>query len=93
MIGFAGVLTSGRGIVASGVVTGNSVSDSGATGMAIGQGSTVIGNTAEGNRVFGFDVICPSNVTDNTALNNGSLIGGNLRLNGNGCTNTNNVAP
>jgi hypothetical protein len=50
--------------------------------MAVGQGSTVIG--------VGLVVGCPSNVTDNTAVNNP---GGNLVLNGTGCNNTNNVAP
>jgi hypothetical protein len=80
------------GISATGTVTGNYVTDNN-TGMSIGQGSTVIGNTATNNSVFGgvgIAVDCPSNVTDNTAVNNA---GGNLVLNGNGCNNTNNVAP
>ena len=37
----------------------------------------------------GISVQCPSNVTDNTAVNNGT----NLFLQGDGCNNTNNVAP
>jgi hypothetical protein len=38
---------------------------------------------------FGILVECPSNVTNNTAVGNGT----NLQLNGQGCNNTNNVAP
>lgn len=51
--------------------------------------STLIGNTATDNTDVGLDVNCPSNLTDNTALNNGK----NLVLNGNGCHNEDNVAP
>jgi hypothetical protein len=80
----------GIGISASGIVTGNFVSG-GATAIQIGQGSTVIGNTANGTfpSRFGIAVDCPSNVTDNTAVNYET----NLVLGGDGCTNTNNVAP
>jgi hypothetical protein len=51
----------------------------------IGQGSTVIGNTAvsSGGTITGISVACPSVVTDNTA-NNFAL--------GEGCSDTNNVA-
>jgi hypothetical protein len=61
--------------------------------MDIGQGSTVIGNTVTKTGVApgtGLFVSCPSNVTNNTAVNN---LGANLVLNGSGCNNTNNVAP
>ena len=61
--------------------------------MQVGQGSTVIGNTVTDTNDLpgiGLLVSCPSNVTNNTAVNNP---GGNLVLNGNGCNNTNNVAP
>jgi hypothetical protein len=61
--------------------------------MEIGLGSTVIGNNVTSTGGFpgiGLLVACPSNVTNNTAVNNQ---GQNLVLNGNGCTNTNNVAP
>jgi hypothetical protein len=60
--------------------------------MSIGRGSTVIGNTATDNRLFGFFVSCPSNVTDNTALNNpdGNLV---LETAQGSCNTTNNVAP
>jgi hypothetical protein len=80
----------GPGIAATGTVTGNVVTGGGpfSDGIAIGQGSTVIGNTVTGARV-GLSVSCPSNVTNNTAVNNGT----NLVLNGDGCNNTNNVAP
>ena len=85
----------GTGISATGVVTGNAVTEFIVTGISIGQGSTVIGNTAVGSgginiEPVGIAVSCPSNVTDNTAIFNG---GGNLVLSGDGCNNTNNVAP
>jgi hypothetical protein len=59
--------------------------------MLIGQGSTVIGNTVaeSGPENFAITVACPSNVTDNTSVN----ITRNLMLYGDGCTNTNSVAP
>jgi hypothetical protein len=60
----------GAGISATGIATGNFVSENG-RGMEIGAGSTVIGNTALRNRVEGITVDCPSNVTDNTAVNTG----------------------
>ena len=78
------------GISATGTLTGNYVTGN-AQGMLIGRGSTVIGNTATDNRQFGFLVTCPSNVTDNTST--GSTPGLNLVLGGDGCNNTNNVAP
>ena len=78
----------GTGIVATGVVTGNYVAEN-SIGIEVGQGSTVIGNTVLHNLNTGIIVNCPSNVTDNTAVNNGS----NLALDGTGCNNTNNVAP
>ena len=56
--------------------------------MQIGQGSTVIGNTADASIQVGFSVSCPSNVTNNTAVNAPT----NLVLNGTGCNDTNNVA-
>jgi hypothetical protein len=93
VVGIAGLLTTGVGISAIGIVTGNYVIDSRLGEYQIGQGSTVIGNTAIGAASFparfGFSVSCPSNVTDNTAVNNAE----NLVLDGAGCNNTNNVAP
>lgn len=82
----------GVGISATGIVTGNYVSNSRIANFQIGQGSTVIGNTATRSfdPGFGIEVSCPSNVTDNTAVNNSTA---NLILNGTGCNNTNNVAP
>ena len=79
------------GIRATGTLTGNYVTDN-AAGMVIGRGSTVIGNTATDNRQFGFLVTCPSNVTDNTAVNNPD---GNLvpETSQGSCNITNNVAP
>jgi hypothetical protein len=87
-------VTSGIGVDATGTVTGNTA-DGNASGIVIGilapfKASTVIGNTATDNSDFGILVGCPANITDNTAVNNS---GGNLVLNGNGCNNTNNVAP
>jgi hypothetical protein len=84
----------GVGIVATGIVTGNYVTAARVAGYEIGRGSTVIGNTAVNNfgppGAVGLSVDCPSNVTDNTAVNNN---GADLVLNGEGCNNTNNVAP
>jgi hypothetical protein len=92
----------GTHIAATGIVSGNYVLNSDRDiGIAVGQGSTVIGNTVRGDGApegeTGLSVNCPSNVTNNTAVNNpiGALAnpGGNLVLNGSGCNNTNNVAP
>jgi hypothetical protein len=77
------------GVIATGVVTGNYAAGN-REGMRIGAGSTVIGNTALDNLQEGLVVSCPSNVTDNTATGNGL---GNLMLKGEGCNDTNNVAP
>jgi hypothetical protein len=86
IFGFPG---GGIGISATGIVTGNYATNNRIAGIGIGQGSTVIGNTSTHNGLFGILVDCPSNVTDNTAVNNNA----NLMLNGDGCNNTNNVAP
>jgi hypothetical protein len=89
IVGFPG---QGVGISATGIITGNYVTGSRFANYEIGQGSTVIGNTAVNssfNPGLGISVSCPSNVSDNTAVNNHQ----NLRLDGNGCNNTNNVAP
>jgi hypothetical protein len=81
----------GVGISATGTVTGNSARGTRFIGLQIGPGSTVIGNTVtDGSDGYGIFVDCPANVTDNTAVNNSSI---NLRLDGTGCNNTNNVAP
>ena len=90
VVEIAGFLGVGTGISATGVVTGNYAFGNG-TGFDIGQGSTVIGNTTTDNVRAGLVVSCPSNVTDNTATGTREL--GNLVLNGEGCNNTNNVAP
>jgi hypothetical protein len=49
----------------------------------------VIGNTALNNSGVGIAVVCPANVTNNTATGNSV----NIQLSGEGCNNTNNVAP
>jgi hypothetical protein len=97
VVDIGGVSGKGIGISATGIVTGNYVTNTGLSGMTIGAGSTVIGNTVTdsgGGVTPGIFVICPSNVTNNTAFNNP---GGNIVLNvipnGNGCNDTNNVAP
>jgi hypothetical protein len=82
-----GIPGNGNGVEASGLITGNYVSDT-RTGIITG-GSTVIGNTVR-NSERGIVVGCPSNVTDNTATGNVDV---NLELDGTGCNNTNNVAP
>jgi parallel beta-helix repeat protein len=79
------------GIIATGTVRGNVATDN-SEGIHAGVGSTVIGNTATNNRTqgaVGFLADCPSNLTDNTAVNNGR----NLVLNGDGCHDEDNVAP
>lgn len=80
----------GTGISATGTVTRN-YSTGNLVGIEIGQGSTVIGNTALHNVHDGLSVLCPSNLTDNTAVN--TETGTNLVLNGEGCHNEDNVAP
>jgi hypothetical protein len=79
----------GAGISATGTVTGNYVRDVRGSGIDIGQGSTVIGNTVTA-AAAGIVVSCPSNLTDNTAVNNFVT---NLVLNGEGCHNEDNLAP
>jgi hypothetical protein len=91
VLGCAAFGGGGVGISAAGIITGNFVSDARRGGLSAGQGSTVIGNTVTNTlRGVGIGVSCPSNVTNNTALANAL---GNLVLGGDGCTNTNNVAP
>ena len=90
-LNFKGFAEAGTGIVATGTVVGNFVSGNGA-GMQINQGSTVIGNLAIQNSDLGIEVVCPSNVTDNTAVN--TSIGPNLIfVAGTGCNSTDNLAP
>jgi hypothetical protein len=91
VLGPLGMFPVGTGISATGTLTGNYVTGND-TGMSIGRGSTVIDNTATDNRLFGFFVSCPSNVTANTALNNpdGNLV---LETARGSCNTTNNVAP
>jgi hypothetical protein len=83
--------TQSAGIAAGGLVTGNFSGFNAAAGFLIAPGSTVIGNTAT-NNLEGIVVSCPSNVTDNTFVNNSI---DNLRLGfpAEGCNITNNVAP
>jgi hypothetical protein len=77
------------GINASGRVTGNYASSVNGTTMSVlSADSTVIGNTVFGG-AQGLVVTCPSNVTDNTSTGSPQ----NLVLSGQGCNNTNNVAP
>jgi hypothetical protein len=93
VLDIAGFPGQGVGIGATGIVTGNYVTASRVAEYEVGQGSTVIDNTAVGVPPaigIGFLVSCPSNVTNNTAVNNGR---GNLVLLGEGCNNANNVAP
>jgi len=69
VVGQHNFLGLGAGIIATGIVTGNFASRND-FGIEVGQGSTVIGNTARNNGEFGIFVDCPSNATDNTAVNN-----------------------
>jgi parallel beta-helix repeat protein len=80
-----------------GTITGNYASDNLQGIIVTSPGSTVIGNTVTDTPQSGFPggglvVECPSNVTNNTAINNA---GGNLVLHEERgpCNNTNNVAP
>ena len=94
VVGINGGPGQGTGISATGIVTGNYATNNRIIGISVGKGSTVVGNTATQTAFdgeAGIFVDCPSNVTDNTAVNNGGA--GNLVLNGTGCNNTNNVAP
>jgi hypothetical protein len=76
------------GIFVFGTASGNNASFNG-TGIEAGTGgNTLIGNTAYGN-AEGLVVVCPSNLTDNTAVNNGT----NLVLIGTDCHNEDNLAP
>jgi hypothetical protein len=83
------------GISATGIVSGNYVFNTRNFGIVVGQGSTVIGNTVTDtfgvDMGIGLEVTCPSNVTNNTVVNSEGQK--NLVLVGNGCNNTNNVAP
>jgi parallel beta-helix repeat protein len=80
----------GQGILKGNFVTNN------ADGIVItSEGSTVSGNTAIANNLLagnhtGISVTCPANVIGNTATTNR---GGNLVPNGQGCNNTENLAP
>jgi hypothetical protein len=89
VIGFAGPPPNvGVGISATGTMTGKYVHGSRFANIQIGQGSTVIGNSVT-DSLRGLVVSCPSKMTDNTAVNNAM----SLVLIGDGCNNTNNVAP
>jgi hypothetical protein len=96
-VGFASIPSiGGVGISATGIVTGNFVDHNRIVGIEVGQGSTVIGNTATNTDAQGFDiaVTCPSNVTDNTTVNaivNPAGDVGFITLSGAGCNTTNNV--
>jgi hypothetical protein len=88
----SGYAVSGISVGPGSTVTGNNVSGSdGINAISVATGSTVIGNTATGtgSGIFGINVACPSNVIDNTSTGHSH----NLVLSGNGCNNSNNVAP
>jgi hypothetical protein len=85
----------GAGIDATGVVTGNSVTGT-IAGLEIGQGSTAIGNSVTRNSDFGIIARCPSNLTDNTAIDNGHNGTSDIAQFGDGChieDNLGNVIP
>jgi hypothetical protein len=86
------VSANGNGIIATGRVTGNVVLSLNGTTMEVTfPGSIVIGNTVlpSSQAPAGLSVRCPANVTDNLITGNRQ----NLVLEGQGCINTNNVAP
>jgi parallel beta-helix repeat protein len=81
-----------NGIEAAGSVRGNTALGNRNFGIVTESGSTVIGNTANFNRV-GIGATCPSNLTDNTAVRN---IEANIQLfvvNPGDCHSEDNVAP
>jgi hypothetical protein len=85
------VVANGTGIIVeeAAVITHNEVSGN-KIGMDLtGTGNTVIGNVVDGNSEIGLRVGCPSNLSQNTAVGNGT----NLVLNGTGCRNDDNVIP
>jgi parallel beta-helix repeat protein len=71
------------------VITGNEVSGNEIGVDVTGSGSVLIDNVVDGNSKIGLRVACPSNVTNNTLVGNGT----NLVLNGTTCRDENNVAP
>lgn len=60
------------------------------SGIVVGSDSLVRGNVANYNRFRGISVLCPSLVSDNTAISNSNA---NISLAFTGCRNSNNVAP
>src|SRR5207249_984218 len=82
--------SNGTGLVGDGTVSGNFVQGNKEVGLSVGEGSIATDNTARFNESVGISVACPSNLIGNTATDNP---GGNLILNVQGCTNTNNLAP
>ncbi|HKD67043.1 MAG TPA: hypothetical protein VKB84_09415 [Candidatus Binataceae bacterium] len=85
------VVANGTGIIVeeAAVITRNEVSGN-KVGMDLtGTGNTLISNVVDGNSEIGLRVGCPSNLTQNTAIGNGT----NLVLNGTCCRNDDNVIP
>jgi hypothetical protein len=70
------------------VITHNAVQGNSIGVDVSGTGSTVIGNIIDGNSRIALRIHCPSNITDNTAIGNGT----NLILIDPGCRNEGNVA-
>jgi hypothetical protein len=81
----------GTGILTGGLVSGNIVEE-GKAGIRVSRASTVIGNEAQHNTDFGISVECPSNLIDNTAVDNGKNLVTNPP-NGQGCHIEDNLAP
>jgi hypothetical protein len=78
--------------LSAGVVIHNFASRNRSNGFVIGVGSTVIGNVALQNGI-GFNVACPANLTDNSAIDNGTNLQAG-EVDGLGaCLNNNNLAP
>jgi hypothetical protein len=80
-----GISVQEAAVISSNAVQGNQI------GVDVtGTGSTLFGNLVDGNTQIGLRVSCPSNLTDNTAVGNGT----NLVLNdATTCRNKGNVAP
>src|SRR5262249_18470846 len=90
------VVGNGTGIAVTeaALVTGNEVLGN-TTGIdATGLGSALSHNVVDGNKEAGLQIQCPANLSDNTAVGNGSEKSpANLVLTGKKCVSSGNLAP
>src|SRR5258706_6236591 len=74
------------------VVTGNTASLNGGSGIVVVRG-TISGNTAVNNGRFGISFLCPSSVVGNTAYSNSVVNLNQTGIDPTGCAVANNAAP